>query len=300
MTRTAEREAPPFDTLLFESGILSIGKFRAFPDHPRFSDSGPIRGHLVVFPRTLVRIAHAGGAPFVAGPDLVTYYNRGQAYRRESVHGMPDRCEWFSFAPGVLREAIRAHDPGAAERRNGPFVFVSGPSDARSYFRQRSVVGALSESRADPWQVEETMLGVLETLLAAVYRDRGKDSRAARTPPAPQRSRTLAQEARTELGRSFRGSGGISDLARALDISPFQLCRIFRRETGTTLHRFRERLRLAAALELLRESRAGLTDIALDLGYSSHSHFSASFRRAFGVTPSAARAGTAAGPYRRT
>ena len=81
-------------------------------------------------------------------------------------------------------------------------------------------------------------------------------------------------------------------------MSPFQLCLIFRRETGTTLHGFRERLRMAAALERLRESRAELTDIALDLGYSGHSHFSASFRREFGVTPSAARAGPA--PYRRT
>ncbi|MFN2634452.1 MAG: helix-turn-helix domain-containing protein [Thermoanaerobaculia bacterium] len=33
--------------------------------------------------------------------------------------------------------------------------------------------------------------------------------------------------------------------------------------------------------------------MALALGYSSHSHFSASFRREFGVTPSAARAGAA-------
>ncbi len=298
MTRIADASARPFDTLLFESATLSIGKFRAWPDHPRFTDSGPIRGYLVVFPRTLVRIAHEGGEPFVAGPDLVTYYNRGQAYRRESVHGLPDRCEWFSFAPEVVREAVRAHDPEAADRRSGPFLFASGPSDARTYFLQRSVVEALSDSRADSWEVEETMLGVLETLLASVYRSRGIDSGIPRTPSARRRSRALGQEARAELGRSFRRPGGISALARALDVSPFQLCRIFRRETGTTLHGFRERLRLAAALELLRDSRAGLTDIALDLGYSSHSHFSASFRREFGVTPSAARAGAA--PYRRT
>jgi AraC-like DNA-binding protein len=36
-----------------------------------------------------------------------------------------------------------------------------------------------------------------------------------------------------------------------------------------------------------------LTRLALDLGYSSHSHFTASFRRAFGLTPSAARTITA-------
>lgn len=298
MTRIAEDAERPFDTLLFESAILSIGKFRAYPDHPRFCDSGPTRGYLVVFPRTLVRIAHEGQESFVAGPDLVTYYNRGQAYRRESVHGMPDRCDWFSFAPEVIREAVRAHDPKASDRREGPFVFASGPSDTDSYFRQRRVVETLSDSRAEAWEVEETMLGVLETLLAAVYRNPASDSGVPRTAPARGRSRALAGEAREELGRSFRSSGGISELARALGVSPFSLCRNFRRETGMTLHGFRERLRLTAALELLRESRAGLTDIALDLGYSSHSHFSASFRREFGVTPSAARAGAV--PHRRT
>jgi AraC-like DNA-binding protein len=32
-----------------------------------------------------------------------------------------------------------------------------------------------------------------------------------------------------------------------------------------------------------------LTEVALDLGYSSHSHFSAAFRALFGVTPSSVR-----------
>lgn len=45
-------------------------------------------------------------------------------------------------------------------------------------------------------------------------------------------------------------------------------------------------LRLARALHLLGDN-AGLTGLALDLGFSSHSHFSAAFKRAYGQTPSA-------------
>jgi AraC-like DNA-binding protein len=37
--------------------------------------------------------------------------------------------------------------------------------------------------------------------------------------------------------------------------------------------------------------RDDITDPALDLGFSSHRHFTASFRSAFGLTPSAYRAG---------
>jgi AraC-like DNA-binding protein len=43
------------------------------------------------------------------------------------------------------------------------------------------------------------------------------------------------------------------------------------------------------ALERLDAGERDLTRLALDLGYSSHSHFTDAFRRSFGVTPSTAR-----------
>jgi AraC family transcriptional regulator len=46
---------------------------------------------------------------------------------------------------------------------------------------------------------------------------------------------------------------------------------------------------LRAALERLAEPGVDLIDIALDLGFSSHSHFTECFRRNFGKTPSAVR-----------
>jgi AraC-like DNA-binding protein len=57
------------------------------------------------------------------------------------------------------------------------------------------------------------------------------------------------------------------------------------------VNRFLHRLRLRAALEELPECRGDITRLALDLGYSSHSHFTYAFRREFGVPPSAAWAG---------
>jgi AraC-like DNA-binding protein len=55
----------------------------------------------------------------------------------------------------------------------------------------------------------------------------------------------------------------------------------------SSLHAYRTELRLRHALERLLERREHITQIALDLGFSSHSHFTAAFRRAFGLTPSA-------------
>jgi len=69
----------------------------------------------------------------------------------------------------------------------------------------------------------------------------------------------------------------------------FHLARMFRSRTGFSLHAYRNQLRLRAALERLRDPGVDLIDIALDLGFSSHSHFTETFRRSFGKTPSAVR-----------
>jgi hypothetical protein len=75
---------------------------------------------------------------------------------------------------------------------------------------------------------------------------------------------------------------------------------VAKRETGVTLHGYVAGLRLRAALEELAKGCPDLGLLALELGFSSHSHFSAAFRQEFGRPPSAARRLPAAGwPARR-
>ena len=57
-----------------------------------------------------------------------------------------------------------------------------------------------------------------------------------------------------------------------------------------TLHAWQSRLRLLSGLERVAEPGIDLGEVANDLGYASHSHFTTAFRRAFGITPSAFRA----------
>ncbi|MGH9368169.1 MAG: helix-turn-helix transcriptional regulator [Thermoanaerobaculia bacterium] len=137
----------------------------------------------------------------------------------------------------------------------------------------------------DRLRVEEEMLGIFVRLLAAAFRLRPKECGAGRRGGR----RELAEAARGLLARRFRESLTLSQLAGALGVSPFHLSRGFREATGSTLHAYRNALRLAAALEEVCDPRRNLTAIALDLGYSSHSHFTAAFRRQFGIAPSQAR-----------
>jgi AraC-like DNA-binding protein len=69
-------------------------------------------------------------------------------------------------------------------------------------------------------------------------------------------------------------------------VSPVYLTQAFKRVEDVPLYRYHLRLRLARALDLLADYD-DLTDLALDLGFTSHSHFTAAFRKVYGVTPSA-------------
>jgi AraC-like DNA-binding protein len=70
-----------------------------------------------------------------------------------------------------------------------------------------------------------------------------------------------------------------------MGVSPFHLCRLFRRETGYSLHQYRTELRLRWSLQPLADDVDILT-VALAAGFSHHSHFTAAFRNTFGLRPS--------------
>jgi AraC-like DNA-binding protein len=82
----------------------------------------------------------------------------------------------------------------------------------------------------------------------------------------------------------------LEEVGRAVNVSPFHLARAFRKHTGYTLHEYRTHLRLRAVVERMAQGDEDLAVIARDVGFSSHSHLTATFRRAFGVPPSAVRA----------
>jgi len=285
-----KRSARGSDRILYDGagGALRIGAFRRYPSEPRFEDTGPIGGFLLVFPRTSVIIQHAGRSPVVADPTRVMLYNRGQEYRRRALSERGDECEWFSFPPQLIAEALRARDPAVDDRLDRPFTATHAPVDAGTYLLQRDVVEHLRASDArgvapDALFVEEAMARLLARAARASY-----PPARARRAATVEDHRAIADACRTLIARHLGEPLSLAQLARAVGVSPFHLARLFQRDSGTTLHAYRHQLRLRTALERVADGEE-LTRVALELGYTSHSHFTALFRRAFGVTPSGRR-----------
>ena len=103
------------------------------------------------------------------------------------------------------------------------------------------------------------------------------------------RRHALATAARALMEATPGAPHRIRDLATALGVSPFHLAHVFRAVTGLSIHQYLLRVRMQAALARLETGEANLSRLALDLGFSSHSHFTAVFRRYLGASPAAVR-----------
>lgn len=77
-----------------------------------------------------------------------------------------------------------------------------------------------------------------------------------------------------------------SSLARAAGMSPSRFARVMKRVFGVTPSQYISRARITTAARLLRETGLGISEVALEVGFSDHSAFSRAFRAAMGATPS--------------
>jgi AraC-like DNA-binding protein len=121
---------------------------------------------------------------------------------------------------------------------------------------------------------------VLEWSAARLFRSPSTDiSPAPREHDAVKRSIQLLRE---RLDQNL----DLAAIAREVGVSPHHLSRKVSTETGLTLQRHLRRLRIERACETLDAKRMNVTEVALEVGYQSLSHFAKAFREETGRTPS--------------
>jgi AraC family transcriptional regulator len=87
------------------------------------------------------------------------------------------------------------------------------------------------------------------------------------------------------LGRDI----GLEELSANSGMTPHYFCRAFRKSIGVPPYRYLINRRITRSKELLTTTGKDVTEIALDVGFSSHSHYDAAFRKAVGCAPTAYR-----------
>lgn len=83
----------------------------------------------------------------------------------------------------------------------------------------------------------------------------------------------------------FNSNIRIEDICKCINLSPYYFIRIFRECMGQTPHEYLMKIRLAYAQKLLKAGNCSINEAARECGFVNTSHFSASFRQAYGVSP---------------
>jgi AraC family transcriptional regulator len=232
---------------------------------PQFQLCLPYRGLLVW---------HVGRDAVVGDANQVLFVTGGESFRISQP--LPGGYREIIITPElvVLSEIARArvaHLPAHPLFRRRS----RRASQCLQGFRARFLYWANGGSLVDDLAAEELVLALLRTAL---------DGDSPGEPPGGSTQR-LMRRTKEYLEAELANPIRLADVGRAVGASPAYLTHVFRRVEGTSLHQYLMQLRLARALVELPHAN-DLTTLALDVGFSSHSHFTAAFRRAFGATPS--------------
>lgn len=92
--------------------------------------------------------------------------------------------------------------------------------------------------------------------------------------------------AREYLINNMEMPPSLSELSRIVGMNEFKLKKKFKEEFNTTVFGYLADYRLGVAKSFLEDGNKAVGEIAYELGYSSPQHFSAAFRKKYGVAPS--------------
>ena len=148
--------------------------------------------------------------------------------------------------------------------------------DARTQLLVALLRHSLREKIAEPLEAESLALTLVQRALGP------RTTHAAAASVGRQR---LVDRVKLVLASDVARRWTLAEVAAEVRGSPVYLTQVFQQVEGLPLYRYQLRLRLARALDLV-EQYDDLTALSLDLGFSSHSHFSASFRQMYGRSPS--------------
>jgi AraC family transcriptional regulator len=228
----------------------------------------------LVFPYRGVYVRHVGQDQAVAEANQVLFFNVTEGYRVS--HPVPGGDASLSLA--IDEAQLHELAPSALLRDGATLAFRRQRLrlDARTQALMALLRHSLRQKIAEPMEAESLALTLAQRALGP------RTTHAAGASLGQQR---LVDRAKIVLASDLARRWTLAEVAAEVRCSPVYLTQVFQQVEGQPLYRYQLRLRLARSLDLLGQYD-DLTALSLDLGFSSHSHFSASFREVYGRSPS--------------
>ncbi|HEV2298256.1 MAG TPA: AraC family transcriptional regulator [Candidatus Acidoferrales bacterium] len=228
----------------------------------------------LVFPYRGVYVRHVASDQAVAEANQALFFNANEGYRIS--HPVPggDASLTLVISESVLRELA----PRTFVRDSATLTFRQQRRriDARTQVLVALLGHSLRHHIAEALEAESLALTLVQRTLGP---------RTTHAAGASVGRQLLVDRAKLVLTSDLGRRWTLSEIAAEVRCSPVYLTQVFQQVEGLPLYRYQLRLRLARALDLLAQYD-DLTALGMDLGFSSHSHFSAAFREAYGRSPS--------------
>jgi AraC family transcriptional regulator len=228
----------------------------------------------LVFPYRGVYVRHLGHDQAVAEANQVLFFNATEGYRISHPVQGGDASLTLVISEPLLREL--APPTFLRDRATLAFRQQRRRIDARAQVLVALLGHSLRHNISEPLEAESVVLTLVRRVLGP------RTTHAAGASVGRQR---LVDRVKLVLASDLARRWTLAEIAAEVRGSPVYLTQVFQQVEGLPLYRYQLRLRLARALDLLAQYD-DLTTLSLDLGFSSHSHFSVAFRQAYGRSPS--------------
>ena len=274
---------------LFVGEWLQIGHIAVRPESSECGEVETSDFNVLALPLAGLFAKHDGPRRHaIATPSHALLISAGQPYRLSFPGCIGDRCLALRLTSEALAHVVPDAMAGAGfdEAR-----FASHALLPPELMLARSQLWHdLASREVDALEAEERGIALLEAALRAARRQFAAPRRSRLIGGADGRQRRVARTVEAVCAQPQR-KWTLGELADLASLSPGHLAHVFRDEMGISVYSFVVRSRLAGALDAVLDTDVGLTEIALDAGFASHSHFTAKFRAMFGRTPQDLRRG---------
>lgn len=269
---------------LFDSELLNIRHAVARPSAAPVSDLEHARADLLLLPVAgLFAWHHSPTHHFLANSNHALFFSHGQPYRISFPGDIGDESLVLRFSPPALARLLA--DMAGTQDLRSPGLDAYCLLAPATVLERELLQRHLLRGAPDPLAIEEIAVSLLAASVRAAHRDHRRKDRARHASTVSRRQRQVeAVKELISLHPSHEWTLG--ELAREAAVSPYHLARVFREEVGVPVHQYLLRTRIGKALRAMRAGETDLSGIAIEAGFSHHSHFTSSFRELFGVTPS--------------
>ena len=150
------------------------------------------------------------------------------------------------------------------------------PIDALSLYLIRKITAKAPQGRSRPMRAEHDAVELLLHRFDLIdMPDESLDEASLR----------IAKRAKAHLLERFVNPPTITELAKACATNPTTLKQVFKKAYGQTIGAYVRKLRLQRANQLLHDHRLSIAEVAEQVGFRHHGHFSRLFFEAYGFYP---------------